>query len=112
MRIQYNKLVRDRIPEIIRENHGSCETVSIENNDEYISALFEKLVEEALEALSARGDARHDAIVSELADVYEVLDAILVALQIDPDMLRTQQQEKRQNSGGFQERIFLLWSEN
>ena len=52
MRKEYNKLVRDRIPEIIRRDGRNCEIATI-SEDEYLQALREKLVEEAQEAAEA-----------------------------------------------------------
>ncbi|MCI0711669.1 MAG: nucleoside triphosphate pyrophosphohydrolase [Chloroflexi bacterium] len=63
-RREYNKLVRDNIPEIIAANG---------------QALRQKLVEEAQEVLQAKPDE----LVNELADVYEVLDALIAAYDLD-----------------------------
>jgi predicted house-cleaning noncanonical NTP pyrophosphatase (MazG superfamily) len=67
MRKTYNKLVRDRIPEIIQAagQEYATEVMSLE---EYQQALREKLIEEAQEAADASD------LISELADLYEVMD--------------------------------------
>ena len=52
MRKTYHKLVRDRIPEIIREPGKTCEVVTLAA-EEYHQALRQKLVEEAMEAADA-----------------------------------------------------------
>ena len=49
MRIEYNKLIRDRIPEIIKEA-GKTYSVVVMDDDEYKRSLLEKLLEEAKEA--------------------------------------------------------------
>jgi predicted house-cleaning noncanonical NTP pyrophosphatase (MazG superfamily) len=74
MRHDYNKLVRDRIPEIIKAEGKICK---IENmpEAEYRQALLEKLVEEAKEARQAL----NDDLITELADIAEVVVAILAA---------------------------------
>lgn len=69
--LKYNKLIRDNIPEIIKESGKECD-VSILNDEEYILKLKEKIVEEAHEVVSAR----EDEIISELADVLEIIEAI------------------------------------
>ena len=67
----YNKLVRDKIPEIIESNNETCKT-RILDNAEYLQELNKKLKEEMTEYLES-GD------IEELADLEEVLRAILNA---------------------------------
>lgn len=96
----YNKLVRDKIPEIIEENEGVAPKTRILNNEEYLKELNKKLQEELKEYLE-RGE------IEELADLEEVLLAILDAKQVsyhDFQQLRLKKVEKR---GSFKERIFL-----
>ena len=106
MRTEHNKLVRDRIPEIIRNSGNDCETTNLSNLD-YIEALREKLVEEAKEAATAAPDE----LSQELADVVEVMDALMAATGIEPEKVREIQKEKRSRRGGFGNRIKLLWTE-
>ncbi len=101
----YNKLVRDRIPEIIRASGRRCETVAMDDAA-YRRALLQKLVEEAGEV--ARADS--DQLVSELADLCEVLDALLDAHGIDRDTVLAEQQRRRVERGGFARRLCLLWA--
>ncbi|MDP9317039.1 MAG: nucleoside triphosphate pyrophosphohydrolase [Chloroflexota bacterium] len=77
MRQVYNKLVRDRIPEIITQEGRSYALEELPDAA-YQEALLAKLVEEAHEAAEAEGDE----LVTELADVLEVLDSILDAHSI------------------------------
>ncbi len=72
------KLVRDLIPEII-ERAGRTPTVRLLDQDEYVEALHDKLLEEAEELRLASGRAR----LEEAADVYEVLLAIARTLDVD-----------------------------
>lgn len=106
MRKQYNKLVRDRIPEIIEKSSGQYETAILTEID-YRKALLAKLVEEAQEV----SQASPEELPVELADLYEVVDSILLANNIDPDTVRTIQTERRINRGGFTKHILLKWSE-
>ena len=106
MRTEHNKLVRDRIPEIIRNSGNQCETITLSNLD-YIKALRNKLVEEAQEAAIAPPEE----LAQELADVYEVMDALMAASGIEPEKVREIQKEKRSRRGGFDNRIKLLWTE-
>ena len=102
----YNKLVRDRIPEIIRATGRCCETVAMDDAA-YRRALLDTLVEEAGE--EARADPHQ--IVSELADLFEVLDALLDAHGIDHDTVLAEQQRRRVERGGFGRRRCLLWAD-
>ena len=99
----YNKLIRDRIPEIIRRNGHVCE-LEIMSAEEYGQALREKLIEEAMEAASASG---YD-LLTELADLYEVMNALMKINHIDFAQVRTIQEQRRAERGGFEQRIRLL----
>ena len=102
----YNKLVRDRIPEIIAAEGRQCST-EIMSDDEYRRALLAKLVEEAQEVAAAD---RHE-LVKEIADLYEVIDALLIAFDLDRETVLATQQKHRDERGGFEKRIKLLWTE-
>jgi len=106
MRTEYHKLVRDRIPEIIRRHGRACET-EILSDEAYRQALLEKLREEAQEAIA--GGAGQ--LVTELADIYEVIDAIMAAFGIEREVVLAEQAKKRAQRGAFEERIRLLWAE-
>ena len=68
---KYNKLVRDRIPEII-EGNGEEPITRILNDEEYRSELIKKLNEEYDEVVNASGED----IIEELADMLEVMESI------------------------------------
>lgn len=94
-----NKLVRDRIPEIIESKGGTCET-EILGDEEYKEALMVKLQEEIAEFDKG-------AHPEELVDVYEVLIALTNACGYDMHMLNKMADEKRKKNGAFNEKIFL-----
>jgi predicted house-cleaning noncanonical NTP pyrophosphatase (MazG superfamily) len=98
------KLVRDGIPDIIAANGDSFELEELAEPD-YQLALRAKLVEEAEEASVAEGGA----LVTELADLLEIVDALLAVSEISMDEVRATQQHKRATHGGFDRRIRLLW---
>ncbi|MDI7274893.1 MAG: nucleoside triphosphate pyrophosphohydrolase [Anaerolineae bacterium] len=104
MPTEYGKLVRDRIPEIIRGEGRACGT-AILSETEFMVSLREKLVEEAQEAAAADSSR----LAAELADVYEVIDALAAAASIDRADILRQQARKRAERGGFDQRIRLLW---
>ena len=90
MKKMYNKLIRDRIPEIIYAD-GKQAQIEIMSESEYRNALLEKLVEEAQEAAKAQDDE----LVLELADIYEVIDAILVTWNISKNEVTALQIKRR-----------------
>jgi predicted house-cleaning noncanonical NTP pyrophosphatase (MazG superfamily) len=93
----YNKLVRDKIPEILDKKGISYEK-RIASPEEYKVELIKKLVEEVQE-FSQAGDPE------ELADVVEVIEALKQLFEYsDTETIR---QKKRKERGGFDERIIL-----
>ena len=106
MRTSYDKLVRDRIPEIIRASGRSCAVVAMEE-EAYRRALREKLVEEAQEA----AQATPEHLVTELADLSEVVDALLAAYGVKREAVQAEQQRRRAERGGFTRRLRLLWTD-
>ncbi len=103
---RHDKLVRDAIPEIIRAAGGSRVTAAM-GEPEYRRALRDKLVEEAREAATAEpGD-----LVTELADICEVIDAVLDSHGIGHEALRAEQARRHAGRGGFTRRLRLLWTE-
>ena len=105
-RTTHNKLVRDRIPEIIVAE-GRDYATEIMEDAEYRQALLAKLVEEAQEA----AQAEPGELVKELADLYEVIDALLMAFDLDEDAILALQEKLRDERGGFKQRIKLLWTD-
>ncbi len=106
MRTQHNKLVRDKIPDLIRQSGNQCEISTLEDA-EYINALRQKLVEEAQEAATTSPEE----LAQELADVMEVIDAIEAATGIEKETVLAIQKQKRKERGGFDNKIKLLWTE-
>lgn len=96
---QYNKLVRDRILEII-EQRGGTSTHHIAGDEEYWNKLKEKLQEEVNEFLESEEP-------SEIADILEVLDAICAYKGIDKSELGVIKDKKARERGGFDRRIIL-----
>ncbi|MCR5553360.1 MAG: nucleoside triphosphate pyrophosphohydrolase [bacterium] len=95
----YKKLVRDKIPEIIMRN-GDHPITRILNNDNYIKELNIKLKEECEEYLSS-GE------VEELADLEEVLRAILKTKKVTYEEFEKIRLEKVEKRGAFEKRIYL-----
>lgn len=97
--MEYHKLVRDLIPEIIASK-GETAITHIADDAEYWVKLKEKLAEEVAEFCEAEN-------VDELADIREVLDAIMTYKGFTADTVNQAQQEKAHKRGTFEKRIIL-----
>lgn len=96
-----NKLVRDRIPEIIRENGEMPVARNLTDEHEFIQELKRKLLEEVSEFLDSDNSAE------ELADIMEVLNALLYALGLNRQTIEDLRLQKQKEKGGFRDRTFL-----
>lgn len=96
----YNKLIRDKIPEIIEADGGSCKT-RVLKEDEYLTELDKKLSEELSEYLESGS-------VEELADLYEVIRSVAVARGYSTEELEKVRAEKAAQRGGFEKKLLLL----
>ena len=103
----HNKLVRDRIPEIIENDHKTCAT-RILNDEEYLKCLKSKLLEECNEVIDAEGED----IKKEIADVLEVLEALENTLHIDQQEIMSIKEKKAHNNGAFNKKIYLEYVED
>ena len=99
MKISYNKLVRDKIPEIIEVSGKTCET-EILSDEEYLQMLDKKLDEELAEY-------HQEQNIEELADLLEVLYATVKARGCSIEELEHVRIEKQKARGGFDKRILL-----
>jgi predicted house-cleaning noncanonical NTP pyrophosphatase (MazG superfamily) len=100
----HNKLVRDRIPEII-ESTGKRFSTRTLNNEDYIKELKNKSREELEEYLNAENDK--DAI-EELADLLEIIHALAECHGASFKEVEKVRQKKAEKRGGFKEKIFLI----
>ena len=98
--VTHNKLVRDKVPEIIRNDGKTC-SVRILEHSEMKNALGAKLREEVEEYLIAK-DAE------ELADILEVVYASAECLGVSKAELEEIRAAKAAKNGGFGDGVFLL----
>ena len=95
----YNKLIRDKIPEIIEASGKTCE-ITVLGNEEYRQELNKKLQEELQEYYESE-------TTEELADLLELIYAIAEHKGITAKELEGVMLAKREERGGFQNRLFL-----
>ncbi|MCD6477348.1 MAG: nucleoside triphosphate pyrophosphohydrolase [Candidatus Aenigmarchaeota archaeon] len=96
---EFNKLVRDRIPEIIKLNNQKP-LIRIANDEEFKEALKNKLLEEAKEFVKSD-------TLEELADVLEVVHCLTKLYGIDFNKLENIRKKKNEERGSFNDKIIL-----
>ena len=97
--IKYDKLIRDKIPEII-EQSGKKSIVEVMDNDTYIEYLEQKLNEELAEY-------QQDKSIEELADLLEVIYAVVAARGYSVEELERIRLEKAEKRGAFEKKLLL-----
>jgi predicted house-cleaning noncanonical NTP pyrophosphatase (MazG superfamily) len=97
--MRYKKLVRDKIPEIIK-SEGRVPIAHVASKEEYWKGLKCKLKEEVGEFLK---DGREE----ELLDILEIVYAICDFRKINKSKLESLRKKKAKERGGFRKRIIL-----
>jgi len=97
--MDYNKLVRDKIPDIIK-NSGSNPITHKADDGEYWQKLKEKLKEETEEFLK-------DSNKEELSDILEVIDSICDFKNFNKEDLESIRKRKAEERGSFKDKIIL-----
>ena len=100
MNKKYNKLVRDRIPEIIEASGKTCLTATL-SDEAYLHMLDQKLNEELAEYQESKS-------MEELADLIEVIAAAAKARGCSWEQLLQIRSQKQAARGGFEKKILLL----
>lgn len=87
------------------ESGGGTVPTRALGDEEYLVFLLRKVMEEAEELAHATTD---DNLVEEIADVYEIVDALLKLKGIDRVQVLAVQMQKREKRGGFDKRTLML----
>ena len=98
----FNKLVRDKIPQIIEDN-GDKPFTKILTDEENLKQLNIKLTEEVNEYLT-------DNNIEELADIVEVIYGILKAKNVSLEEFEKIRLNKKEKRGGFENKVFLEYT--
>ncbi len=99
-KVKYDKLIRDKLPEIILKKDGIAVKTHQANDIEFWEKLREKLVEEAKEFQDS-GD------IEELADVLEVIAEIVLFKKFHQEQIEKVKKDKLRSKGGFKKRLIL-----
>ena len=98
--MQYNKAIRDKIPEIIQKDGHSCSVKTL-TDEEFLVQLEKKLSEEVAEY-------QNDKNPEELADILEVIYRIAQLEGVSKDELEKIRIKKSEERGGFEKNLFLM----
>jgi predicted house-cleaning noncanonical NTP pyrophosphatase (MazG superfamily) len=101
----HQKLIRDRIPERIKET-GDVGEIRVLGKVEFGKELKRKLIEESKEL----AEAPKKELLNELADVLELTRSVASHFKIPFFKVEKFRAEKRKKRGGFKKRLFLVWS--
>lgn len=99
-RYTYNKLVRDRIPEIIDSEPGRKSQYRILDDNEYLIQLNKKIIEESNEFIEENS-------IEELGDLMEVINAIMKLKGYSMEEVIKVMKAKADKKGAFNEKIYL-----
>ena len=101
--IQYNKAIRDKIPEIIKESGSKC-IIKTLSDKEFLEKMEKKLDEEVAEYHQSKS-------VEEIADIIEVLERIAALRGTSVKELIRIKEEKAQKRGKFEKNLLLVDTE-
>jgi len=105
-KIYYNKLCRDKIPNIIAEKGFECEVREVDH-EEYKREIIRKVFEEASGVSNHTG---RESLLKEIADLVITLDAVTKEFGITDEELDTAVEKSIEEKGGYEERLYLAWS--
>jgi len=107
-KIFYKKLIRDDIPERIKESGGKylCKKLSLKD---FKKELLKKVLEESSGVAYAKNKKE---IISEIGDVLDVIDEIKRNLSISSTEITASRKSEFKRKGGFKKRQYLVWAED
>ena len=98
--VSYNKAIRDKIPEIIKNSGYSCNVKALSDH-EFLIEIEKKLAEEV-------GEYQKDRDVTELADILEVIYRIAELKGVSKEELEKIRISKNNERGSFEKNLFLI----
>ena len=96
----YNKVIRDKIPEIIQKDGHSCNVKTL-SDEQFLVEIEKKLSEEVTEY-------QNDKNPEELADILEVINRIAELKGISKEKLEDIRLKKNKDRGSFKNNLFLI----
>ena len=105
-KIYYNKLCRDRVPDLIAAKGFECEVREVDH-DEYKREIIRKVFEEASGVSNHSG---RESLLKELADLVITLDAVTKEFNITDEDLDAAVEKSLEEKGGYEDMLYLTWS--
>ncbi len=105
-KIYYNKLCRDKVPDIIASKGFECEVREVDH-DEYKREIIRKVFEEASGVSNHSG---REGLLKELADLMITVDAVKKEYGISNEELQTAVEQSLEEKGGYEHMYYLAWS--
>jgi predicted house-cleaning noncanonical NTP pyrophosphatase (MazG superfamily) len=105
-KIYYNKLCRDKVPEIIEAKGFECEVREVDH-DEYKREIIRKVFEEASGVSNHSG---RESLLKELADLVITLEAVAEEFNITDTELDAAVDKSLEEKGGYDAHLYLAWS--
>ena len=102
--VKYNKLIRDKIPEIIKKS-GWTPFIKTLDKKRFPKEIKKKILEEGKELMKAKN--KKD-IIDEIVDIQELLDILVFEIKTTKTEIKKQQKIKNKKRGGFKKRLFLI----
>lgn len=105
-KIYYNKLCRDKVPDIIRAKGFECDVREVDH-DEYRREIIRKVFEEASGVSNHSG---RSGLLKELADLLITVDAVKKEYGISDEEVAAAVEASIEDKGGYEDRLYLAWS--
>ncbi len=105
-KIYYNKLCRDRVPEIIKEKGFECEVREVEH-EEYKREIIRKVFEEAS---GVSNHTSRESLMKELADLLITINAVKQEFEISDADVTEAMTKSLVEKGGYEKRYYISWS--
>ncbi len=105
-KIYYNKLCRDKVPEIIAGKGFECEVREVDH-DEYKREIIRKVFEEASGVSNHSG---RESLLKELADLMVTIEAVKKEYGVSDGELDLAIEKSIDEKGGYEGRLYLSWS--
>lgn len=105
-KIYYNKLCRDKVPDIIHGKGFECDVREVDH-DEYRREIIRKVYEEAS---GVSNHSSRSGLLKELADLLITIDAVKKEFEIKEEELKEAIDTSIEDKGGYEDRLYLSWS--
>jgi predicted house-cleaning noncanonical NTP pyrophosphatase (MazG superfamily) len=105
-KIFYNKLCRDKVPEIIQAKGFECDVREVDH-DEYKREIVRKIFEEASGVSNHSG---RTSLIKELADLMVTVEAVKKEFGVTAEELDEAVEKSIEDKGGYEDRLYLSWS--